>query len=345
MRRHTSRIATMPVMVLLFCSLLLKAGVYAQDLTTVPADPAVTTVLESTPTTTALEATMTPPPPVTDATTDGTIEPTSTSAEIAQPTRVPGLANSTFPPDTVNCYTQPCGANEECFVLTNGVVCLDKVMNWGYILSRNASGVPAVPSWSGPRSQLNNNCTLFQNQMPKSPPIAMKVYDMIKDSLPDDLLLSRYDRVNTNWYTMFSNCETNLACMLGKCLPRPALGQNCTSSWQCNPLALGLNVNNTAIKANTTIRCEYDGGDLSVHSTCQMLQRDTRSASGSKLSAWHIVIPVVCVLVVVYFGAVIYQRRMRRRKLRQWSRVAGDERHDYPMEAYHDDPTFSRGAQ
>jgi len=318
----------MPVMVLLLCSLLLRVGVYAQDLTTVSADPAATTLQESTPTTTALEATMTPPP-VTDATTDATIEPTSTSAEIPQPT--PGLANSTFPPGTVNCYTQPCGADEECFVLTNGVVCLNKTMNWGYILSRNASGVPAVPSWSGPRSQLNTNCSLFQTQMPEKPPIAMMVYDMIKDSLPDDLLLSRYDHVKTNWYTMFSNCETHLACMLGKCQPRPSLGQNCTSSWQCNPMALGLDEKNMAIKTNTTIRCEYDGGDLSVHSTCQMLQRQTRSSSGSKLSAWHIVIPVVGVLVVVYFGAVIYQRRMRRRKLRQWSRVAGGKMGSSPL--------------
>lgn len=321
MRRHTSRVATMPVIVLLLCSLLLQARVYAQD-PTVPTpiastDPAATTTLLESTTTAAPEATMTAP-----STTDAVIEPTSTSAEIPQ--RTPGPANSTFPAGTVNCFTEPfCGANEECFVLKEGVVCLDKEMNWGYILSRNASGVPAIPSWSGPRSQLNSNCSLFQTQMPDKPGLAMTVYEQIKGSLPDDLLLSRYDQVNTNWYTMFSNCETQLACMMGKCLPRPGLGQTCRSSWQCNPQALGLDLRNMPIRGNTTIRCEYDGGNLSVNSTCQMLRRDTRSGSGSAFSAWHVVIPVVGVLVLIYFGAVIYQRRMRRRKLRQWSRVAG----------------------
>lgn len=215
-------------------------------------------------------------------------------------------------------------------------MCLDKTMNWGYILSRNQSGIPAIPSWSGPRSVLSANCSLFLAQLPEKPGTAVRVYELIKDTLPDDLIVSRYDKIKTNWYTMFSNCDTKLACMTGKCQPRPTVGQSCTSSWQCNPQALGLNDNGQPIVTNTTIRCEYDGGDLSVNSTCQVLQREVHNGSESKFSAWHVIVPVVGLLVLIYFGAVIYQRRMRRRKLRKWSRVAGDERHDYPLEAYHD---------
>ncbi|KAF8923089.1 hypothetical protein BGZ58_003355 [Dissophora ornata] len=231
-----------------------------------------------------------------------------------------------------------CGVNEECFVLKDGLVCLDKALNWGYILSRNNSGIPAVPSWSGQRSQLNANCSLFQ--MPESadkPGLALMVYDLIRETLPEDLLISRFDQAKTNWYTLFSNCEPNLACSMGKCQPRPTLGQSCTSSWQCNPQALGLNENNAPIPtSNTTeVRCEYVGGNLSVNTTCQLLTReaDTSSHSGG-VSAWHVILPVVTILVLIYFGAVIYQRRMRREKLGKWSRVVEDDRNEFPMEAY-----------
>ncbi|KAF9980087.1 hypothetical protein BGZ65_005571 [Modicella reniformis] len=263
----------------------------------------------------------------------GVYAETSTSAvssEVPKPTHGPAV--NPYPPGTDNCLTAPyCAANEECFVLRNGVVCLDKTPNWGYILSRNESGVPAIPSWSGPRSQLNYSCDLFQAQMPESadkPGMALMVYDVIQDTLPKDLLLSRYDHVKTNWYTMFSNCETHLACIMGKCQPRPTVGQSCTSSWQCNPQALGLDENNAPIRTNQTIRCEYDGGDLSVNSTCQWLHREVNSGSESKFSAWHVIVPVVGVLVLAYFGTVIYQRRMRKRKLRQWSRVAAGNNDD-----------------
>ncbi|KAG0315928.1 hypothetical protein BGZ99_007158 [Dissophora globulifera] len=229
-----------------------------------------------------------------------------------------------------------CGPNEECFVLKDGLVCLDKTVNWGYILSRNNSGIPAVPSWSGERSPLNANCSLFQ--MPDSadkPGLALMVYDLIRDTLPQDLLLSRFDQARTMWYTLFSNCEPNLACIMGKCQPRPTLGQSCTSSWQCNPQALGLNENNSPIPtANTTeVRCEYEGGDLSVNTTCQLLHRDV-APSKSGFSAWHVIVPVVGVLVLIYFGTVIYQRRMRKQKLGKWSRVTSEDRNDFPMEAY-----------
>ncbi|KAG0248926.1 hypothetical protein BG011_009733 [Mortierella polycephala] len=257
---------------------------------------------------------------------------------MAMPTRTPGPAVNPLDPGTVNCLDMPyCGDNQECFVLSDGLVCLEKEWNWGYILSRNNSGIPAVPGWSGPRSQLDANCTLFQ--MPESsdnPRLALVVYDLIRDTLPNDLLLSRFDQAKTNWYTLFSNCEPRLACIMGKCQPRPTLGQSCTSSWQCNAHALGLNENNSPIPtANTTeIRCEYEDGDRSVNTTCQLLRHDVTTDSDSGFSAWHVIVPVVVILVLAYFGSVIYRRRTRRQKLRKWSRVVEDDRNNFHMEAY-----------
>ncbi|KAF9580200.1 hypothetical protein BGW38_003254, partial [Lunasporangiospora selenospora] len=241
------------------------------------------------------------------------------------PTRTPGPATNPYPAGTVNCFDEStCGANEECFVLNDGLVCLDKTLNWGYILAKNASGIPSVPGWSGPRSTLNTTCQLFQ--MPESadkPGLALMVYDLIRNTLPEGLVTSRFDQVN--WYTLFSNCEPNLACRVGTCLPRPTIGHSCTSSWQCNPQALGLDENNIPIpSANVTqIRCEYEDGDKSTNTTCQLLyrSRDSNGDDGSGgISAWYIVIPIVALMVVLYFAAVIYQRRMRRRKLMKWSR-------------------------
>ncbi|KAF9915954.1 hypothetical protein BX616_004961 [Lobosporangium transversale] len=246
--------------------------------------------------------------------------PTTTAEPLIPATPTPGPAKNPHPPGTIDCLTMPyCGDNKECFVLEDGLVCLDKSLNWGYILSRNDSGIPSVPGWSGQRSQLNANCSLFP--IPKTTGLAMMVYDLIQGTLPKNLLLSRYDQTRTNWYTAFSNCEPHLACMMGKCLLRPILGQQCTSSWQCNPLALGLNENNSPIPAAnaTAVRCEFESGDLSENKTCQLLHREVNSGGG--FSAWQVILPVVGLLVLIYFGAVIYQRRMRKEKLQKWSRV------------------------
>ncbi|KAG0282092.1 hypothetical protein BGZ97_009148, partial [Linnemannia gamsii] len=253
-------------------------------------------------------------------------------------TRIPGPAVNPLPPGTNNCLKEPfCGSGEECFVLTDGLVCLPKPQNWGFILSKNASGIPSVPSWSGPFSQLNDSCARFQ--MPASsnkPGLALLVYDLIRDTLPKDLLLSRFDQSTTNWYTHFSNCEPNLICSLGICQLRPTLGESCTTSWECNALALGLDEFNLPIPtANTTeMRCEYLDGDKSVNTTCQLLHREkggdhgfvgdrniggSGDGGGGGFSAWHVIVPVVVILIVIYFGTVAYQRRMRQQKRRKWT--------------------------
>ncbi|KAF9101507.1 GATS protein-like 3 [Mortierella sp. AM989] len=307
----------MPVMVLfyLLASILLYSEVLAQ--TTTSAALNVTSTLDST------------AQPSTVSTSTDVTTTTSTSASVSPlpSEKTPGPAINPELPGTVNCFEWPyCGPNEECFVLEDGLVCLDKTVNWGYILSRNDSGVPSVPSWSGKRSELNSNCSLFQ--MPKSadkPGLALMVYDLIKGTIPQDLLTSRYDQFTTLWYTLFSNCNPDLTCVRGTCLPRPTLGQNCTSSWQCNPRALGLNENNSPIKnANATeVRCEYEGGDMSANTTCQLLHRQVNSSSGG-FSFWHVIIPMTAIMILAYFGTVIYQRRMKPQKLRKWSRVSDE---------------------
>ncbi|KAF9907565.1 hypothetical protein EC991_010777 [Linnemannia zychae] len=292
------------------------------------------------------------PPPIAPSTEDAspqlpaqpsTNEPipdTAPSTSLPPPERAPGPAVNPLPPGTNNCLTEPfCGTDEECFVLTDGLVCLPKAQNWGYILSRNSSGIPSVPGWSGPYSQLNDNCTRFQ--MPASgdkPELALLVYDLIRDTLPKDLLLSQFDKSTTNWYTHSSNCDPSLACSMGICQPRPALNESCTSSWQCNALALGLDAANNPIPtANTTeIRCEYLNGDKSVNTTCQLLQREEDAVRAfddeeGGFSAWHVIVPVVVILIIIYFGTVAYQRRMRQEQRRKWTRSIED---DFHMEAY-----------
>ncbi|KAG0054560.1 hypothetical protein BGZ83_010965 [Gryganskiella cystojenkinii] len=264
---------------------------------------------------------------------------TTTETTPAESTPTPGPAKNPNAPGTVNCFGdfQACKDSEECFVLSDGLVCLNRDMNWGYILSKNSSSVPAVPAWVGPRSQLQSNCSLFQ--MPKSddkPGLALMVYDLISETLPKDLLTSKWDQATTNWYTLFSNCAPELACIQGTCLPRPTLGQSCMTSWQCNPQALGLNENNMPIPtANSSeIRCEYESGDKSVNKTCQLLKRDLSHSGGGGFSAWQVIVPVVVLLIILYFGSVIYQRHMRNQKLRKWSRIEEEDRNDYRMEAY-----------
>ncbi|KAF9910612.1 hypothetical protein EC991_006171 [Linnemannia zychae] len=272
-----------------------------------------------------------------------TATPTATTDPIAPPPeKTPGPAVNTEKPGTVNCFTFPyCLEDQDCFVFSDGLTCQNKALNWGYVLSKNNTGVPSVPGWSGRRSQLDDNCTLFQ--MPRSedkPGLALMVYDLIRDTLPDDLLLSRYDQATTNWYTLFSNCEPHLACMKGKCQPRPTLGQSCTSSWQCNSQALGLNENNVPIpSANvSSVRCEYEGGDKSTNTTCQLIQRES-NGSGSGFLAWHIVVPLAILAILGYFGWVIYKRYKNEQKHGKWKRVAEDKednRNNYPLEAYDD---------
>ncbi|KAF9208068.1 hypothetical protein BGZ49_009933 [Haplosporangium sp. Z 27] len=329
----------MPAMVLFYilATIFLHSGVFAQTTSTLNATSPTTfssVQFSSTSASTIATATVT----TTISISDSVSISTTTTASPPPAEQTPSRVNP-YPPGTVNCLTMPyCGPNEECFVLEDGLVCMDKETNFGYILSRNDSGVPSVPSWSGKRSGLNANCTLFQ--MPKSadkPGLALMVYDLIQETIPHDLLISRYDRSKTIWYTLFSNCNPELACVMGKCLPRPTLGQSCTTSWQCNPHALGLNENNSPIPgANSTgIRCEYEGGDLSLNTTCQLLHRDVNSSSG--FSLWHVIIPVVAISALVYFGIVIYKRRMRDEKLRKWSRVSDDDdENEFQMEAYDD---------
>ncbi|KAG0373298.1 hypothetical protein BGX24_011887 [Mortierella sp. AD032] len=258
------------------------------------------------------------------------------------PTQTPGPAPTISPLDANNCFTFPnCAPDQDCFVVSNGLVCLKKDLYWGYVLSRNNSGIPSVPGWSGPRSQLDDDCTLFR--MPDSadrPGLAIMVYDLIHDTLPQDLLLSRYDQATTNWYTFFSNCEPHLACLKGKCQPRPTLGQSCTSSWQCNAQALGLNENNAPISsANVSeVRCEYEGGDKSTNTTCQLIRRETKG-SGSGFLAWHVIVPLVVLAIIGYFAWVIYRRYKNEQKHGKWKRVAEDKeenRNNYPLEAYDD---------
>ncbi|KAF9352494.1 hypothetical protein BGX26_009696 [Mortierella sp. AD094] len=327
------------VLICLLASMLVFSGVHAQNSTT---SATLNTTVSSTQTSTdgASETATTTTATTTSASVSSSASVTPSSSGTPPPAEKTPV---TFPPGTVNCFSMPyCGENEECFVLEDGLVCMDKVINSGYILSRNDSGVPSVPSWSGKRSGLNANCSLFQ--MPKSadkPGLALMVYDLIQDTIPHDLLISRYDKFKTIWYTLFSNCEPDLACVMGKCLPRPTLGQSCTSSWQCNPRALGLNENNSPIPtANSTgIRCEYEDGDKSVNTTCQLLYREVDSSSGG-FSVWYVIVPVAAILILAYFGTVIYQRRTKNQKLRKWSRVSDvddrDDRDDFQMEAYDD---------
>ncbi|KAF9324082.1 hypothetical protein BGZ91_003176 [Linnemannia elongata] len=271
--------------------------------------------------------------------TAATITTTTTETIVPLSEQTPGPAVNT--PGARNCFEFPyCGPTEDCFVLSDGLVCLEKAKE-GYVLSRNSSGVPSVPGWSGRRSKLDADCSLFQ--MPRSddkPGLALKVYDLIHDTLPKDLLLSRYDQVTTNWYTLFSNCEPHLACMKGKCQPRPTLGQSCTSSWQCNALALGLNENNAPIPSSniSEVRCEYDGGDKSVNTTCQLIKRETNQG-GNGFLIWHVLVPLVVLAIIGYFGWVIYQRYKNEQKHGKWKRVAEDKeenRNNYPLEAYED---------
>ncbi|KAG0304353.1 hypothetical protein BGZ97_001530 [Linnemannia gamsii] len=296
------------------------------------------TTNESTPTST------TSPSPVSTATTATTAATTTTTTDtIAPPApeRTPGPAVNPSP-GAVTCLDFPfCKEDQDCFVFSDGLVCLEKALNWGYVLSRNNSGTPSVPGWSGPRSQLNDNCTLFQ--MPKSdekPGLALMVYDLIHDTLPKDLLLSRYDQATTNWYTLFSNCEPHLACLKGKCHPRPTLGQSCTSSWQCNAHALGLNENNAPIPTSNVseVRCEYEGGDKSINTTCQLIRRETKEG-GSGFLLWHVLVPLAILATLGYFGWMIYKRYKKEQKHGKWKRVAEDKednRNNYPLEAYED---------
>ncbi|KAF9994492.1 hypothetical protein BGZ79_000749 [Entomortierella chlamydospora] len=333
----------MPAMVLIYllASILLLSGVHAQDSTT-PTNLNATVSL--TPTSTGGSSGTATPTTATITTSASSISVSlSTSVSPSSSGTTPPAESTpvTYPPGTVNCFSMPyCSESEECFVLEDGLVCMDKVINSGYILSRNDSGVPSVPSWSGKRSGLNSNCTLFQ--MPKSadkPGLALMVYDLIQYTIPPDLLISRYDTSRTNWYTLFSNCETDLACVMGKCLPRPTLGQSCTTSWQCNARALGLNENNSPIPtANVTgVRCEYENGDKSINTTCQLLHRDVVDSSSGGFSAWHVIVPVVVILILAYFGTMFYQRRMKDQKARKWSRISDvDDRDDFQMEPYED---------
>ncbi|KAF9952023.1 hypothetical protein BGZ72_006577 [Mortierella alpina] len=323
MRLSRTRMAAM----LAVASVLLISEVHAQ------APPSSTTQIAPT---SSLSAAV--PSTTTASTTDISSTTVATSTSSAPATKTPGPALNPFLPGTINCLdVAGCGSDEECYVLRDGLVCLDKALNWGYILSKNISGVPSVPSWSGPRSQLNASCTVLP--MPDSadaPGLTLLVYDLIKDTLPKDLLTSRYDQEMYSWYTAFSNCEPRLACVENRCVPRPTIGQSCTSSWQCNPQALGLNVNNAPIlSANTSaVRCEYENGYKSPTMTCQLLHREASVSSSGGFSAWHAIVPVVVLLVLIYFGSVVYQRRSRKRKLRKWSRVGEDERNDYHMERY-----------
>ncbi|KAF9933565.1 hypothetical protein FBU30_005208 [Linnemannia zychae] len=277
-----------------------------------------------------------------------------TTPDTPSPTsqRSPGPAGNPFPPGTNNCLTKPyCSIGEECFVLPDGLVCLPAAQNWGFILFRNSSGIPAIPGWSGPFSQLNESCTQFQ--MPDSrdkPGLALLVYDLIRDTLPKDLLISQFDQTITNWYTYFSNCDPSLACSLGVCQPRPKESESCTSSWQCNALALGLDEQHNPIPAanRTDMRCEYQDGQIkSVNTTCQLLYRnrgtgarlledDSQNGGGlaSGFSIWFVIAPVVAILIAIYFGTVAYQRRMREQKRRKWSQTGEDDRSDFHMEAY-----------
>lgn len=311
-------------------SVLIFSGVHAQ------APPSSTSATAAP--TSSLSAAATPSSTSTTAAADMSSTTAATPTSTAPAIQTPGLAINPFPPNTNNCLDMAgCGAGEECYVLRDGLVCLDKVLNWGYILSKNISGVPSVPSWSGPRSQLNDSCTVLP--MPDgtdAPGLTLLVYDLIKDTLPKDLLTSRYDQEMYSWYTAFSNCEPHLACVENRCVPRPTVGESCTSSWQCNPQALGLNENNAPIlSANSSaIRCEYENGYKSPTMTCQLLHREVSASSSGGFSAWHAIVPVVVVLVLIYFGSVVYQRRSRKRKLRKWSRVGEDETNEYHMERY-----------
>ncbi|KAG0330870.1 hypothetical protein BG000_011395 [Podila horticola] len=294
-----------------------------------PQQPTAATTATTTTTTSTSSSTSATPSSSSSSSTSPTIPP------IAVPT--PGPARNPLPPGTFNCLDMPkCKDSEECYVLDDGLVCLDKELNWGYILARNESGIPSVPSWRGPRSSLDSNCSYFQMPNSKYPDLAQTVYDLIQGTLPKDLLISELDKVIVNWYTLFSNCGERLSCNVGKCQPRPLLGQSCTSSWQCNPLALGLNENNYPIStANATqVRCEYEGGFKSANQTCQILHREPpRHGANGGFSAWYVILPVVLLLVLIYFGTVLYQRRKRKDKIRKWSRRVEDG-NDFHMETY-----------
>ncbi|KAG0332529.1 hypothetical protein BG004_001210 [Podila humilis] len=303
-----------------------------------------------------------PPPPTTPTSTSSANTSLHATPTISSPSStdgVPPIAETTagyaknpHPPGTINCFNTPkCADNEECYVLDDGLVCLNRDLNWGYILARNESGVPSVPSWRGPRSTLNANCSYFQLPDGKYQDMVMQIYDLIGGTIPKDLYISEFDKVTVNWYTWFSNCGDHLSCNSAKCQPRPQIGQPCTSSWQCNPHALGLNENNYPISTanETQIRCEYKDGFKSANQTCQLLHRDPLKygaggfggpggangigGDGGGISAWQVILPVVLLLVLIYFGAVLYQRRKRKDKLRKWSRRVEDG-NDFHMETY-----------
>ncbi|KAF9429598.1 hypothetical protein BGZ94_010186 [Podila epigama] len=250
----------------------------------------------------------------------------------------PGMAKNPHPPGTNNCLAWPrCKDSEECYVLSDGLVCLDRELNWGYILARNESGIASVPSWRGQRSGLGANCSYMH--VPDNTDLAQTVYDLVQGTIPPDLLISDLDKVTSGWYTLFSNCDEKLACHQGTCQLRPQLGQPCFSSWQCNPQALGLNENNYPIStANATqVRCEYKDGFKSVNQTCQLLYRNPAlngdDGGEGAFSVWRVILPVIALLVLIYFGAVLYQRRKRQEKLRKWSRRV-EEGNDFHMETY-----------
>ncbi|KAF9928859.1 hypothetical protein FBU30_002068 [Linnemannia zychae] len=319
----------------------LIAVVYAQPQSTSTNEASQTTSSGSTPTSTTngspsatLSTSLSISPPTTPTSTESNTPPV--------PVKTPGPVGDSSPPGSLDCFEAPyCSNNEECYVFNDKLACQEKEFHWGYVLSRNDSGIPSVPAWSGPRFKLGDDCSLFQ--MPKSdlnPGLALKVYDLIRDTLPKDLLLSRFDQATTNWYTLFSNCEPHLACLKGKCQPRPSLGQSCTSSWQCNAQALGLNENNVPIpSANVSeVRCEYEGGDKSFNTTCQLIKREA-SGSGKGFVVWHAIVPLVILAIIGYFGWVVYKRYKHEQKHGKWKRVAEDKednRNNYPLDAYDD---------
>ncbi|KAF9972157.1 hypothetical protein BGZ73_004774 [Actinomortierella ambigua] len=281
-----------------------------------------------------------PPGPATttlEATPTATTTTSTADIVISRPT--PSLATNPFAPGTVNCFDFPyCKESEECYVLSDGLVCLERQLNYGYILARNESGIPSVPRWSGPKSTFNQTCTFMRVPDASLPGLALRVYNLVAHTVPKMLVLSHFELDTPNWYTLFSNCETELACKLGTCQPRPKIGEECQSSWQCNPFALGLDESNRAVSTSLnnftasnrgSLRCEYVLGEKSDNHTCQYLvQKDDHpdTAAGSNLdrlkgdtgttfSPWHVLLPVVLLLILIYGATVVYQRRIRRKKL------------------------------
>ncbi|KAG0231283.1 hypothetical protein BGW42_000337 [Actinomortierella wolfii] len=299
------------------------------------------------------------------ATAMATVTPTATTTSatatvadiiIGKPT--PSLATNPFEPGTVNCFDFPyCADGEECYVLSDGLVCLPRDLNYGYILARNESGVPSVPRWSGPKSAFNQTCSFMH--VPDAPGLAMLVYKLIAHTIPKNLVLSHFDLNIPNWYTLFSNCEIDHACDSGTCQPRPKVGERCKSSWQCNPFALGLDETNRAVSTaynsyNATnrgsLRCEYEFGEKSDNMFCQYLvqkEEHPNSAAGlnvdmlqgdsrTQFEAWHVLLPVSLVLLLIYGATVVYERHFRHKKLSKWRQAQQCARDEYVMETYDD---------